>query len=212
VKTSSGQINLRNVSGNIDSHSDFGNQLLENIQGDTKLNSSSGSLTIRNLKGKLDMKTAFGNQKLDSIVGNVTSQCSSGNVVIKRLKGNANINSSFGRQQLENVEGDIFSTAGSGNIEVTDVKGKLELRADFGNIIGRDVMLSASSEFRSSSGNIRVNLLNAMKDLHFDLQASSGHINVTKENYNSKSDGKLSMGEGSIIIKGNSSFGNQHYN
>lgn len=211
LKSTSGNINLSQITGNVHSKSGIGNISINEIKGDVWLSTTLGSIVLKNLRGNADLHSSFGNQKLDSISGNVISDCASGNFTIHKLYGNATIKSSFGSQNFESIEGDIVSYSGSGNILISDSKGKLTLGADFGSINGKNIRLTGNSEFKTSSGNIRLKILNPLKELKFNLQALSGSLYLQKENIKQKSEEKLILGEGSILIKGISTEGNQEY-
>lgn len=211
VKTSSGNVELSKVIGQIRSDNTFGNQTLENVKGNANVHTSSGNTTIRGLNGNLDVITAFGQQVLENISGNVVANVSSGNISVKSVSGNTDIRSSFGTQNFEQVTGDIYARASSGSIKVNDSKGKMILSTSFGSIVGKNVTLVSSANFKTSSGDIQMQLLNDIKDLSFDLKTSSGSLNVEKANLSSNSDRNLMIGQGPILVRGISSFGNQSY-
>jgi DUF4097 and DUF4098 domain-containing protein YvlB len=211
LSSSSGNITANAITGDLKTVSSFGDQLLITIIGNIKLNSSSGNITVKCLTGNAEVHSSFGFQKFENITGNLVSVASSGDLIVKHLKGNASSRSSFGEQRYEDVEGDISSNASSGDIKIKNSKGVLTLGTSFGNITGKDVLLSSNSEFKTSSGDITLNLLNALNELSFDLQSSSGELVIEKDNVKNSSDKKLVLGQGAIRIKGVSSFGDQLY-
>lgn len=211
VHVSSGNIVLSRITGDIKSDNSFGHQLLEDIKGFVLLRTSSGNSTIKNLKGNADIKTSFGHQVVENVLGNIIAHVSSGNLTVKFLKGDADCRTSFGTQQFEQVVGDIIAKSSSGSIKVSDSKGKLMLGTSFGNITGKNVTLVNSADFKSSSGNIQMQLMNNMDDLSFDLKASSGSLLVEKANLKGSSSESLTLGQGTIVVRGISSFGNQVY-
>ena len=54
-------------------------------------------------------------------------------------------------------------------------------------------------------------LANEMKELRFELTGSSGRLSVEKDSQVNKSDTKLQIGQGAIVVRGTTSFGNQSY-
>ena len=211
LRSSSGNITVKNIKGKLKMKTEFGDQSLDEITGDIWLNSSSGDIKIKQLKGNANVTSSFGHQKFEFITGDIISVASSGNITIKQLKGKVSTKSSFGRQVYMDIEGDISSRVSSGDIEINGAKGTLDLETSFGNITGKNVRLINSSEFTTSSGNIHVDLLNEMKELRFDLRSSSGNLMVHKGDFQNQSDNKLNIGDGIILVKGVSSFGNQNY-
>jgi lia operon protein LiaG len=211
LKSSSGNINGAGITGDVNAHTSFGNQHFENLKGNVQLRSSSGDITLMKVTGNIDGVTSFGQQKYISVSGNITTSSSSGDVTIKNHSGNITVKSSFGTQTYDEVKGNIDATANSGDIKLNAVKGNLSLVTKFGSIRGKDVNLMGSSDFKASSGDIRLTFLNPMKDLQFDLVSGSGNISVDKEESKSRSDKKLQIGNGNIVVKGVTSFGDQSY-
>jgi lia operon protein LiaG len=211
LKTSSGNINVSEISGNVKSETAFGSQQFDNIKGNMSLRSSSGDITITQLRGNADVISSFGHQRYTTIEGDITGRASSGNVVIRHLKGNLTLKTTFGTQEYEDVEGNINSRSSSGDIRIDGAKGQISLGTSFGSIRGKNVRLLSAGDFKATSGNISMNLLNDLNELRFDLIASSGDLSVEKGNTKSRSDHELQVGDGPILIKGVTSFGNQNY-
>jgi DUF4097 and DUF4098 domain-containing protein YvlB len=212
VNSSSGNISLNNIKGNITAKSDFGNLKISHAEGDLNLSSNSGNVSLRDTKGNGNIRCSFGNLRLDSITGNMDIVSSSGNMAIHNMTGSLVSACDFGKQTLENVNGNIKARTNSGSIVLDNTKGKLELNTSFGNITGKGVRLTESSSFDVSSGHLKIDLLNDMKELRFELQTSSGKITVNKEDVKDTSDQALSIGKGAILVKGTSTFGNQVFN
>lgn len=211
LNSGSGNIVVKNHKGQLKSTSSFGHQSLEDLEGDLALKSGSGNITLKNLLGAVDANSSFGNQTLEDVRGDVQAHLSSGHLTAKNVNGNIEASSSFGKQSFINVVGNIHSTVSSGNVVINGFKGALGISSSFGSISGKAVTLLSSSEFKSSSGNINIELLNDMKDLRFDLSASSGRMLVEKDHVKNTSDHSLLLGDGKIIVKGITSFGNQKY-
>ncbi len=212
VSSSSGNITVSNITGKVESNSSFGNQKFDNITGNIVLRSSSGEIIVHELHGNADVSCSFGHQTFSHMRGDLKTVSSSGNVTVEELTGNASVKSTFGAQDYKSVEGDIVSSASSGDIKLSDHKGQLTLSTSFGSIRGKNITLKGNSEFKASSGNISMNIINNMEDLRFDLVSSSGNLSIDKADIKKRSDNKLQYGGGPILIKGVSSFGNQNYN
>lgn len=211
LNSGSGNIFVKNQKGIIKATSSYGHQTLEDLEGDAILNSGSGSIHLKNLKGNLDITSSFGHQTLENIQGDIHATVSSGNLKADLVKGNINARSSFGKQHFNDVEGNINSQASSGSVVINGFKGTLGIGTSFGNITGKDITLVSNSEFKTSSGSINMEFKNEMTDLRFDLSASSGKMLVEKNNIKNSSDHTLMIGDGKILVKGITSFGNQNY-
>jgi hypothetical protein len=211
LKASSGNIKAVNVQGDVRSGCDFGNSSFDHIKGNLWVTGSSGHVTVTDLTGNAEVTTSFGNQKYINVQGHLKANASSGGIRVQKIKGNVFSTTAFGTQHFEDVEGDIRSTASSGNIKIERSKGELELSTSFGSIKGNDVTVLAAGNLRASSGNISIDFANDLKDLQFDLRSSSGSVCVGEGNQKSTADKVLRLGDGSIIISGTTTFGNQSY-
>ncbi|MBL7933943.1 MAG: hypothetical protein JNL60_18710 [Bacteroidia bacterium] len=211
LNSGSGNIFVKNQTGIIKAISSYGHQTLEDLNGDAVLRSGSGNIHLKNLKGNLEITSSFGHQNITDIQGDVKATLSSGNLKASLVKGNVTVKSSFGKQSFNEVEGNITSNASSGSIVIDGFKGALGIGTSFGNIIGKNITLISNSEFKTSSGSINMEFKNEMKDLRFDLSASSGRMLIEKDNVKNTSDHTLMVGDGKILVKGITSFGNQNY-
>ncbi len=211
LNSGSGNLVVKSHNGNVRAVSSYGNQSLEDITGDLFLHSGSGHIKLKNLKGNLEAVSSYGDQNLQHVSGRIQSIVSSGQFTASEITGNIQVKSSYGKLTFNNVAGDISAQASSGSIMLNGFKGVLGLGTSYGNISGKDVMLLGNSEFKTSSGNIGIELLNVMSDLNFDLSASSGRMTVEKEGVKKTAENNLLIGSGKVTIKGVSSYGNQSY-
>ena len=159
----------------------------------------------------MDATSSYGFQSYEAIHGNIMSVSASGDLLVKKLEGNVNARSSYGKESYEDVEGDIHAQVSSGDIEINRCKGALSLATSYGDIKAKYLRLASSSEFKTSSGDIKISLLNELQDLTFDLRSNTGNLVVEKENVKNSADKRLNLGKGSILITGISSYGDQIY-
>jgi hypothetical protein len=211
LSTSSGNISASGLTGDVKAGTSFGHQHYTAMKGNLRASSSSGNITVEKLNGNAWTSTSFGHHKYSEVEGAIEVASNSGNISVIGHTGSCQAKSSFGHQTFEKVHGDITANAKSGNIKLSETSGRLTLETSFGNIRGEDLSLSGDSEFRSSSGNIRVQLKNPLKELRFELSASNGRLLIEKDNTVNKSEKSLQYGEGKILVRGVSSFGNQSY-
>ncbi len=211
LKSSSGNISLVNVNGQVSTENSYGDLYVDRLNGDLKAISSSGNITLKNITGKVDATSSYGFQSYEAIHGNIMSVSASGDLLVKKLEGNVNARSSYGKESYEDVEGDIHAQVSSGDIEINRCKGALSLATSYGDIKAKYLRLASSSEFKTSSGDIKISLLNELQDLTFDLRSNTGNLVVEKENVKNSADKRLNLGKGSILITGISSYGDQIY-
>ena len=173
-----------------------------------KLEASSGSIKARDMEGDMYLETSSGSSELEGLVGDLEIKSSSGSQSIESVVGNIAGRSSSGRIRFRNIKGDIVAETSSGGISLDDVVGGLELESTSGSLNGDRIKISNNSYFKSSSGSIRMELINDLETLNFDLKASSGSLRVGSKSADDRYIDK--QGDG-LKITGISSSGSQSY-
>ena len=87
---------------------DGGDIKLENIKGETKLETSGGDINISNYEGRLALKANGGNINISNLSGHIRSHSTGGNI------------------ELKNSEGEIYLSTYGGDINLYDLKGNIE--------------------------------------------------------------------------------------
>lgn len=100
-----------------------------------------------------------------------------------------------------------FLTAGSssGEIYLDRINGKLRINSTSGGIKAENIQLTGDSSFDTTSGNINVSTKNVLDDLSFDLKSNSGSLKVGN---NRRSEDRLVLKRGGILVSGRSTSGN----
>lgn len=192
-------VNVKNSSGRV---------LVSNIENENlKVHASSGSVEVENIAAEVDLSCSSGSIKGSNIAGNADVHTSSGSQKLSNITGNVEANASSGRITLENVNGNVDAGTSSGSIHLANVTGQISAKASSGSIHGNGIMAKGNNTFKTSSGSIKIDLENEMKDVSFDLAASSGGINVDGKSYKKR----FTSNNGEISISGHSSSGGQKY-
>jgi len=207
VSSASGSISCIFIGGNLDASSASGSVKVENVKGSAKLSSSSGSINANLIFGDLNAKTTSGNLKVNDIKGLVKASSSSGTLKIQTVYKDVTVNSTSGTIELKDINGVIKADNTSGGIKLENVFGDINASSVSGSIKGTAVMITGNSVFKTSSGGISVELLNAPNSLSFDLNSTSGNF----EAGGTKGSKRLIITEGKIKITGTTTSGNQKY-
>ncbi|MFY0688610.1 MAG: DUF4097 family beta strand repeat protein [Cyclobacteriaceae bacterium] len=190
IVNSSGDINARNLQAN-----------------EFTFESTSGDVDVKDIIGNTSLGSTSGDIEGSNIQGNLKGGSTSGDITISEVSGEINVKSTSGNIEITNTTTDIFAQSTSGEIELSEVKGQLEIRATSGNIEGMEIELTGDSQFRTSSGEIELDLINNIDALSFDLQASSGSLNVDGK----QADKSIYLKRGGYWVNGISSSGSQRY-
>ncbi len=196
LKASSGKIIASGIVGKTcNIQSSYGDIIAENIQAeDVMMVSKSGDITLTNVVGSLSLESSYGNQMLTGINGNIRTSSGSGNI------------------KLEKVTGDIDITTTSGDVRANYTKGNFSAHVKSGSITGKQIELKDNLNLSASYGDIRMQIMNDVNDLSFDLQASYGSLKVDKNGKKFEGEnGKLFLQQGKILVKGFSASGDQIY-
>jgi len=157
IRTSGGNLDLKNLTGN------------ENFQ------TSGGNITVDHLAGTVYGRTSGGNVSVADSHNDIDLETSGGNMDALRCEGKIRLGTSGGNVGLRDVKGTIRATTSGGQVDGGQISGEVQAHTSGGNIDLSDV--AGSLEASTSGGNIHVNFLSATK--YVDLSNSSGDITVT---------------------------------
>jgi DUF4097 and DUF4098 domain-containing protein YvlB len=156
VRTSGGNLVLKDLSGSEDFRTSGGNIDADHLAGTIVGRTSGGNVSISDSRNDIDLQTSGGNMEATRCEGKVQLETSGGNVGLRSVKGTIRATTSGGEVQGGQINGELQAHTSGGNIDLTEV--------------------SASLEASTSGGNIHVNLLSTGK--YLDLSNSSGDITV----------------------------------
>jgi len=193
---------------NIKVKNSSGRVMANNLHGDSlRFISSSGTMRLSNLTGNIYFKLSSGRLYAENIQGDIKAVSSSGTQHWDKIEGKLRTKVSSGRILMDKVKGEIYAKSSSGTIHADDVEGIVALNTSSGRIIGENILLTKDAYFKSSSGAIKLDLMNQLDNLKFNTKASSGNIRVGK----SKKVKILKENEGNIEIIGITTSGRQRY-
>lgn len=172
-----------------------------------RLRASSGSILAKQIAANLSAQASSGDLLIVNCHGNKALKTSSGRIEVLVSDGNIDARTSSGSHDYSGVRGDIFAQASSGDLEISDHAGGLRLVSSSGDQVGRNTRLTKYASFQTTSGNLDFDFVNPLEEFRFELQSSSGKINVGA----TSARGKVVTGQGPISITGTSSSGNQTY-
>ncbi len=190
IENSSGDINVKGVKG--EDHSiktTSGDVFLENMEGSLSGRSTSGDIQIYHFDGDIHMSSTSGDQFYQDIDGDIETESTSGEIKIDGLKG------------------DLIAQATSGDIQLDEFKGQFHIQTTSGGIEGRSIYMLGDSKARATSGDIELIFVNDLEDIGFDLDASSGDLEVG----NFSSEDRLVIQRGEIVYQGYTTSGDQFY-
>ena len=157
---------------------------------------------------RIDVDTASGSVRVDGVHGtdfHVTS--ASGALRISDIASDVTAKTASGGIKAARIRGDTDLSTSSGSIDMSDVEGRVRVGSVSGSIQADHIKLTDDSQFRTVSGDIRVDLDNDLNDLRYDLSTVSGRLTVGSV----RASRGLQMGDGSLLLRGETVSGSQSY-
>jgi hypothetical protein len=206
VRTSGGNIEMKDLAGNEDFRTSGGNLEIDHLGGTIVGRTSGGNVAIRNSHDNIDLQTSGGNLDAMYCEGKIQLETSGGNVGLRGVKGSIRASTSGGEVEGNKITGDLDAHTSGGNIDLDEVAANLNASTSGGNI--RVNFLSTKSvDLSNSSGDISVSLPQGQG---MDLRISGERVHSTALN-NFKGtfdthhiDGTLNGGGIPVRVDGNS--------
>lgn len=174
---------------------------------ESKIEANSGDITLKRIKADLEVETSSGDVSINEMIGSLDLQSTSGDQRLYNVDGNIDSRASSGDITVADFIGNLELEATSGDIDVRGGVGRLDLRTTSGGIEGNDIDLNGNAYFKASSGSIEIDFINEIRELSFDLTASSGNLDVG----NRSGEKKLYIDRGGYMVVGVTSSGDQEY-
>ncbi len=206
LRTSGGNIDLKDLTGTEDFRTSGGNMDLVHLSGKVTGMTSGGNVTISDSKDFIDLHTSGGNMEASRCEGTITLATSGGNLGLRSVKGEIHATTSGGEISGDEIAGELRTSTSGGNIHLDNLSCGLSASTSGGNI---DVNLKAMGKYlnlSNSSGDISV-VLPAGQGM--DLKVSGERVHTGKlNNFNGDVDersvaGTLNGGGIPVKVSGN---------
>jgi DUF4097 and DUF4098 domain-containing protein YvlB len=156
----------------------------------------------------LSVETASGDIRISGLDSwELEIGSASGDVLLDDINNPFHVKTVSGDIDARRIRADSSLSTVSGDIEIVDVVGKVVAESVSGHITGTRIRLTADSLFKSISGDIRIDLDNALDSLRYDLSTVSGGLTVGSV----RAARGLQMGNGDLTLRGDTVSGSQSY-
>jgi hypothetical protein len=204
VTTSFGNVDARNVRGDLSIHDNNGNVDVSTIGGSLNISDSFGNVTFTDVKGHVDctdnngriaannlagaavtLRDSFGNLDLENISGSLDAKTSNGKVTVRDARGNVTLESSFGAIEASNIPKGIRAITGNGAITLTDIGADAYAKTSFGAILAERINGNFTAEDSNGSVTARNVRGDASVNTSFSgvtLESVGGKIRVDNQN------------------------------
>ena len=179
VRTSGGNLDLKDLTGNEDFRTSGGNIDADHLTGTILGRTSGGNVSISDSHNDIDLSTSGGNMDATNCEGKIQLETSGGNVGLRSMKGAIHASTSGGQVSGGQITGELQAHTSGGNIDLTDVSASLAASTSGGNIHVNFLSTAKYIDLSNSSGDITVQLPG---NQGMDLRISGDRVHVTAMN------------------------------
>ena len=182
IATTSGDINLKQVTGELNLRTTSGYTTMETLSGDGQFSTTSGDITIQHMGGSAVISTTSGDTTIQYMDGSAAITTTSGNISIHEGNGDRNVTS---------TSGDVFAEEFDGNFDISATSGDVIIKARSGagaiETISGDIQLELEElknklTINSNSGHVDIRL-SEKNAFEFEASTTSGDINTFFDNH-----------------------------
>ncbi|MGM0587871.1 MAG: hypothetical protein ACQETE_05635 [Bacteroidota bacterium] len=185
----------------IESHTQFSDLSIINLEGDHQINNRSGAINIENSQGNLYVENAFGNTAISNFKGDVTVSGPSADIKLHNIEGNVDSDGAFSEQNIRSISGDLAVQNRSGRIDVYEVQGHARINSSFCDLNLKNIKGWVSVTNRS--GNLSIT------DIHDHVTIDGAFVDVEINNVegdlqaeNRSGSFKAANVNGAVLFKG----------
>lgn len=124
-----------------------GDIYLKNLTGNVKFKTFGGDIRIENIKGEINVSTSGGDIFLNKIVGNIESYTSGGDIILKEISGDINSTTTGGDIRIQSKNGSVNAKTTGGDIMI-DYSG--ENKGIIASTVGGDIQVTLDQNFEGS--------------------------------------------------------------
>ena len=154
IETQCGNIDVKNIAGNVDGQSGGGTVVVDMIGGTVTAETGGGDVRIGHVGGGAKIVTGGGNVDLGEMGGSVSVETGGGNVHLESATGWVKAETGGGNITAQKCTSSLHAETGGGNIEIGDVGGKVELESGGGRLR----LASARGMVHAETGSGRMDL------------------------------------------------------
>jgi DUF4097 and DUF4098 domain-containing protein YvlB len=207
LRTSGGNIDMKDLTGNENFHTSGGNLSIEHLSGTIVGRTSGGNVDIKESHDDIDLETSGGNMDAEHCEGKIRLGTSGGNVTLHNLKGNIVASTSGGEVKGGQISGDLVARTSGGNVDLDQMSVSLKASTSGGNIRVDFVTPGKFIDLSNSGGDISLEMPQGQGlDLHVsgDKVHSTAMTNFKGDMDEHHINGTLNGGGIPVTVDGNS--------
>ncbi len=181
LKTSGGDISGGVVQGNVSLATSGGDIELAAANGETEVRTSGGDISVGEVGDHLVAKTAGGDIELGNVGGSAEVKTAGGDISVGAVAGSATLETAGGDVELKSAEGPVEARTAGGDLSLRKVAGPIQASTAGGDIFAEITRVDGeSSQLKTSGGEIQLGVGSGVSaTIHAVIRVSG---NWTREN------------------------------
>jgi hypothetical protein len=176
LRTSGGNIDMKDLAGNQDFRTSGGNLTMERLSGTIVGRTSGGNVDIKDSHDDINLGTSGGNMDADRCEGKIRLETSGGNVNLHNLKGNIDASTSGGEVVGGQITGELDARTSGGNVDLDQMSASLRASTSGGNIHVDFIAPGKYVDLSNSGGDISLHMPQGQG---LDLHISGDRVHST---------------------------------
>jgi DUF4097 and DUF4098 domain-containing protein YvlB len=192
IETQCGDIDVKDIAGNVDGQSGGGNVVVDTIGGTVTAETGGGNVRVGRAGGA-HITTGGGNIDLGDIGGPVSLETGGGHVRLASATGAVKAETGAGDISAQKCSSSLKAETGGGNIEIGDVGGDVEMSSGGGRL----KLASARGMVHAETGSGRMDLGRISGGVKAETGSGGIAVEIASANF---ADSELESPAGDVII------------
>lgn len=182
VNTSSGHVKVEDIQagtdasmGKISIGTSSGDVDVKELTGRTDIECSSGNVTVDTITGDAQLITSSGDINIKELTGQAKTECSSGYLSIGTLTGDAQFKTTSGDVEVQYADGDVQTATTSGFVRISEGSGDRRISTTSGSIMAGST--EGSFQVNTQSGDVQLTVQKG----EGSIETSSGDVQLSLE-------------------------------
>ncbi len=193
VETQCGDIDVRDVAGNVAGQSGGGTVVFDGIGGNVTAETGGGNVRVGHAGGA-HVTTGGGNVDLGEIGGAVSIETGGGNVRLESATGEVKAETGGGNISAQKCSASLHAETGGGNIEIGDVGGEVVMSSGGGRL----KLASARGKVQAETGSGRMDLGRTSGGVKAETGAGGIAVEITADSH--FTDSELESPAGDVVV------------
>lgn len=194
IETQCGNIEVKNIAGNVDGQSGGGSITVDTIGGTVTLETGGGNVRIGRAGGEARVVAGGGNVDLGEMGGAVSIETGGGYVHLDSAAGPFKAETGGGNITAQKCSSNLHAETGGGNIEIGDVGGEVEMSSGGGRL----KLASARGMVHAETGSGRMDLGRISGGVKAETGAGGIEVEIAADS--NFTDSELESPAGDVVV------------